>query len=134
MGTRIREGAEVFISKWFHSKGSATLGKHSPKFQLICDEDGVLYSYGTHFPLAKFEDKHGLPHILVNMKESTMTTNGHRSNVLGHMNKECAVRCENTLDGVGAIRRHDSELTRQLNHLHRIRKDLGPQLLSLIHI
>ena len=119
----IRDGAEQFISRWFHSKGGSVLCKHSPKHQLICDLEGVLYSYGKHFPLAKWENKFGLPHLLVNMEHSTMTTNGHRAHVLGHVNKECPVRCIGSLDEAGALSRHDDNLTGLLNHLYSLRKN-----------
>ena len=113
----IRAGAEVFIAKWFASKGTRVLDKHSPQYQLICNEEGTLFSYGKHFPLAKFENKHGLPHLLVNYEPSTNTTNGHRAHLLGHTNKESVVRCYDSLDGTGAIRNLDRTLVDTLtNH------------------
>lgn len=113
----IRAGAEVFIGKWFDSKGTKVLGKHSPNHQLICNEEGTLFSYGTHFPLAKFETLHGLPHLLVNYEPSTNTTNGHRAHLLDHTNKESVVRCYGSLGATGAIRYLDRTLVDTLtNH------------------
>ena len=113
----IREGADIFIGKWFDSKGTKVLGKHSPNHQLICNEEGTLFSYGTHFPLAKFETLHGLPHLLVNYEPSTNTTNGHRLHLLCRVGKESVVRCYDSLGATGAIRYLDRTLAYTLiNH------------------
>jgi hypothetical protein len=94
----IRVPAEAFIAKWARDPKSVA-GKHSPTYQLICSEQGTLYSYGTHFPLAKFEDGF----FFVNFQQSTNTTNGHRSHLLADLPESKVVRCLGSLDEEGAI-------------------------------
>ena len=94
----IRVPAEDFITAWVKDPMSKA-GKHSPKHQLVCSEYGTLYSYGTHFPLAKFEDGF----VFVNFQSSTNTTNGHRAHLLSDLPESKVVRCIGTLDEEGAI-------------------------------
>lgn len=104
----IRVPAEDFITAWVKDPMSKA-GKHSPKHQLMCDEEGTLFSYGRHFPLAKRVKKF----TLLNMHKSTVTTTGHQQHVLNRVGPR-AVMCIDTLDEAGALNFVEQELEKQL--------------------
>lgn len=104
----IRIPAEDFITAWVKDPMSKA-GKHSPKHQLICDEDGVLYSYGRHFPLAK--QVGGFTYV--NMNSSSNTTNGHRAHVMAAAHGR-VIECADTLDTAGILRYKEQKLEENL--------------------
>ena len=105
----IRTQAVDFITQWSRYPMSKA-GKHSPKYQLVCGEQGTLFSYGSHFPLAKYEDGF----ILVNFQASTNTTNGHRSEVLSSVCEDKVIQCLDTLDEEGALKYMEASLMGRL--------------------
>ena len=105
----IRVPAEDFIAQWVKDPMSKA-GKHSPKHQLICDEDGVLYSYGRHFPLAK--QIGGFTYV--NMNSSTNTTNGHRAHVMADAGRGRVIECADTLNTAGILRYKEQKLEEAL--------------------
>lgn len=105
----IRVPAEEFITAWVKDPMSKA-GKHSPKSQLICDEEGVLYSYGRHFPLAK--QIGGFTYV--NMNSSTNTTNGHRAHVMHAAGRGRVIECASTLDTAGILKYKEQKLEEAL--------------------
>lgn len=59
------------------------LNGQDPRAGSLYSENGVLYSYGSHFPLAKLDTR--IEKYLVKETSSTNSTNTHRAKLLNHL-------------------------------------------------
>lgn len=82
------EVIKAFVDDPFDDRG----GRNS-RGSVYFDGDGIIYSYGGHFPMAAVLEKHQEKFFVVNGDGASVTTNKHRGNLFTCLRNRLGAEC-----------------------------------------